>query len=425
MKNKKLDTICVQGAYSPKSGEARVCPVVKSTTFYYEKARDMADLFDLKTDGYFYSRIGNPTLNAFEEKLALLEGGTGAIACASGMSATLLAVLNVCNAGDNIVSASAVYGGTYNLFSVTLKKYGIETRFFDPNDDEDKIDALVDNHTKVIFAETISNPTIVVLDFDKISRVAKRHGVLFMVDNTLVTPVLCKPLEFGANVVLYSSSKYLDGHAVALGGAVVDGGNFDFASSDRYPEFNTPDESYHGLVYSNLGNKAFGTKCRVQMMRDLGAIMSPENAFLTNLGMETLALRMERHSSNAARIAEYLKNHPKVEWVKYASLESDPYHALAMKYMPAGQGGMLSFGVKGGAEKASAVMEGLNMIAIVTHVADVRSCVLHPASTTHRQLSKSDLDNIGIADNLIRLSVGIENIDDIIADLEGALSQIS
>ncbi len=424
MNNKKLDTICVQGAYSPRSGEPRVCPVVKSTTFYYEKAQPMADLFDLKSEGFFYSRIGNPTLSAFEEKLALLEGGTGAIACASGMSATLLAVLNVCNAGDNIVSASAVYGGTYNLFSVTLKKYGIETRFFDPDDSAENIEKLVDDHTKVIFAETVANPTIVVLDFEKLARVAKRNGVLFMVDNTLVTPVLCKPLDFGANVVLYSSSKYLDGHAVALGGAVVDGGNFDFASSNRYHEFNTPDESYHGLVYSTLGGKAFGTKCRVQMMRDLGAIMSPENAFLTNLGMETLALRMERHSRNAEKVAEFLANHPKVEWVKYGSLESDKYHVLAKKYMPNGQGGMLSFGVKGGAEAATAVMEGLNMIAIVTHVADVRSCVLHPASTTHRQLSKADLEAIGIADNLIRLSVGIENVDDIIADLDGALAQI-
>lgn len=424
MNKRKLDTICVQGAYVPKSGEPRVCPVVKSTTFYYEKAQDMADLFDLKSEGFFYSRIGNPTLNAFEEKLALLEGGTGAIACASGMSATLLAVLNVCNAGDNIVSASAVYGGTYNLFSVTLKKYGIETRFFDPDDTAENIEKLIDKNTKVIFAETVANPTIVVLDFEKIASIAKKHGVLFMVDNTLITPVLCKPLDFGANVVLYSSSKYLDGHAVALGGAVVDGGNFDFAASDRYPEFNAPDDSYHGLVYSSLGNKAFGTKCRVQMMRDLGAIMSPENAFLTNLGMETLALRMERHSRNAERVAQYLANHEKVEWVKYGSLEGDKYHFLAKKYLPNGQGGMLSFGVKGGPEAASLVMEGLKMIAIVTHVADVRSCVLHPASTTHRQLSKADLESIGIADNLIRLSVGIENIEDIIADLEDALSQI-
>lgn len=424
MMNKKLDTICVQGAYKPKSGEARVCPVVKSTTFYYEKAQDMADIFDLKSDGFFYTRIDNPTVACFEEKMALLDGGSCAIACASGMSATLLAVLNVCSAGDNIVSSSAIYGGSYNLFSVTLKKYGIETRFFDPDDSAENIEALIDGNTKVIFAETVANPTIVVLDFDKLAGIAKKHGVLFMVDNTLVTPVLCRPLDFGANVVVYSSSKYLDGHAAALGGVVVDGGNFDFASSDRYPEFNAPDESYHGIVYSRLGNMAYGTKCRAQLMRDLGAIMSPENAFITNLGTETLALRMERHSENARRVAEFLKNHPKVEWVKHPSLENDPYHALAEKYMPHGQGGMLSFGVKGGAKKASAVMEGMGMIAIVTHVADVRSCVLHPASTTHRQLSKADLDAIGISDNLIRLSVGIENVEDIIADLEGALSNI-
>lgn len=424
MSNKHLDTICVQGTYSPKSGEPRVVPVAKSTTFYYEKAQDMADLFDLKTNGYFYSRIGNPTVSAFEDKLALLDGGTVGIACASGMSATLLAVLNVCNAGDNIVSSNAIYGGTFNLFSVTLKKYGIETRFFNPDDSEESIDALVDSHTKAIFAETLSNPTIVVLDFDKLARIARKNGVLFMVDNTLVTPVLCRPRDFGADVVVYSSSKYLDGHAAALGGCVVDCGTFDFASSDRYPEFNAPDESYHGLVYSTLGSAAFGTKCRVQMMRDLGAIMSPENAFLTNLGMETLALRMERHCENAAKVAKFLENHPKVEWVKHPSLPSSPYYELGKKYMPNGMGGMLSFGVRGGAEKASAVMEGMKMISIVTHVADVRSCVLHPASTTHRQLSKADLENIGIADNLIRLSVGIENVDDIIADLEGALAQI-
>ena len=420
----KTETICVQGSYKPKSGEPRVCPVAKSTTFYYETAKDMADLFDLKTEGYFYTRLANPTVAAFEEKMVMLDGGTVGIATASGMSATLLTVLNVCNAGDNIVSSRAIYGGTHNLFSVTLKKYGIECRFFDPDDTEENIEALVDERTKMIFAETISNPTIVVLDFDKIARIAKRHKVLFVVDNTLVTPVLFKPLEHGVNVVVYSSSKYLDGHAAALGGIVIDGGNFDFSATDRYAEFNTPDESYHGLVYSSLGNKAFGTKCRVQMMRDLGAIMSPENAFLTNLGMETLALRMERHSENAAKVAEFLKGHKKVEWVKYASLKDSPYHALAQKYMPKGLGGMLSFGVRGGSEKAAQVMEGLKLIAIVTHVADVRSCVLHPASTTHRQLSSAELEKIGIADNLIRLSVGIENVDDIIADLEQALDKI-
>ena len=419
-----LDTICVQGAYKPKSGDPRVVPIAQSTTFYYEKASELADLFDLKTNGYFYTRLANPTVAAFEDKLAMLDGGTVGVATASGMSATLLAVLNVCNAGDNIVSTNAIYGGTYNLFSVTLPKYGIECRFVDPDASEEEINALVDDKTKVIFAETIANPTIVVLDFDKLASVARKNNVLFMVDNTLVTPVLCRPLDFGANVVLYSSSKYLDGHAVALGGCIIDGGNFDFTKTDRYKEFLVPDESYHGLVYASLGNTAFGVKCRVQMMRDLGAIMSPENAFLTNLGMETLALRMERHCENAKKVAEFLANHPKVEWVKHPSLKDNKYHALASKYMPKGQGGMMSFGVKGGSEKAAEFMEGLNMIAIVTHVADARSCVLHPASTTHRQLSKKDLEAIGIADNLIRLSVGIENADDIISDIAQALDKI-
>ena len=421
---KNLDTICVQGGYTPKSGEPRVTPIVQSTTYAYKTAGELADLFDLKADGYFYTRLANPTVDVFEKKLCQLDGGSCAVATASGMSATLLAILNVCGAGDNIVSSRAIYGGSYNLFSVTLPKYGIECRFFDPDDPKEKIEALVNERTKVIFAETIANPTIVVTDFDKLADIAKRNKVLFMVDNTLVTPVLFRPLDFGANVVLYSSSKYLDGHAVALGGCIVDGGNFDFSATDRYEEFLKPDESYHGLVYSTLGATAFGVKCRVQMMRDLGAMMSPQNAFLTSLGMETLALRMERHSSNAKAVAEFLSKHPKVEWVKHPSLEADPYHQLASKYMPKGQGGMMSFGVKGGSAKAAEFMEKLEMISIVTHVADARSCVLHPASTTHRQLSSSDLEAIGIKDNLIRLSVGIENPEDIIADIASALDKI-
>ena len=421
---KNLDTICVQGGYNPKSGEPRVTPIVQSTTYTYEKASELADLFDLKADGYFYTRLANPTVDVFEKKLCMLDGGSCAVATASGMSATLLAILNVCNAGDNIVSTRAIYGGSYNLFSVTLPKYGIECRFFDPDAPKDEIEALVDEHTKVIFAESIANPTIVVTDFEKLADIAKRNSVLFMVDNTLVTPVLFRPLDFGANVVLYSSSKYLDGHAVALGGCIVDGGNFDFSKTDRYEEFLKPDESYHGLVYATLGSTAFGVKCRVQMMRDLGAMMSPQNAFLTSLGMDTLALRMERHSSNARAVAAFLAKHPKVEWVKHPSLESDPYHKLASKYMPKGQGGMMSCGVKGGSQKAAEFMEKLQMISIVTHVADARSCVLHPASTTHRQLSKADLEAIGIADNLIRLSVGIENPQDIIDDIEQALASI-
>lgn len=421
---KKLDTICVQGGYKPKSGEPRVVPIVQSTTYYYEKASELADLFDLKADGYFYTRLANPTVDAFERKLTELDGGVMAIATASGMSATLLAILNIAGAGDNIVASKAIYGGSYNLFSVTLPKYGIECRFFDPDDTEENIEKLVDDKTRAIFAETIANPTIVVLDFEKLANIAKKHKVLFMVDNTLVTPVLCRPLDFGANIVIYSSSKYLDGHAVALGGVIVDGGNFDFSATNRYEEFLKPDESYHGLVYASLGKTAFGVKCRVQMMRDLGAIMSPENAFLTNLGMETLALRMERHCENAKKVAEFLNNHPKVEWVKHPSLKDNKYNALANKYLPNGQGGMMSFGVKGGSEKAAEFMEKLNMIAIVTHVADSRSCVLHPASTTHRQLSSADLIAIGISDNLVRLSVGIENAQDIIDDISQALDAL-
>ena len=399
-------------------------PIVQSTTYAYDTAAGLADLFDLKADGYFYTRLANPTVSALENKLTALDGGVCAIACASGMSATLLAILNVCNAGDNIVSARAIYGGTYNLFSITLKKYGIECRFFDPDAPADEIEALVDDKTKVIFAETLANPTIVVLDFDKIAKIAKDHKVLFMVDNTLVTPALFRPIEYGANIVLYSSSKYLDGHAVALGGVIVDAGNFDFSATNRYEEFLVPDESYHGLVYASLGKTAFGVKCRVQMMRDLGAIMSPQNAFLTNLGMETLALRMEKHSANAAKVAKFLSKHEKVEWIKHPSLEGDKYYELGKKYFPDGMGGMMSFGVKGGSAKAAEFMEKLKMIKIVTHVADARSCVLHPASTTHRQLSKADLEAIGIADNLIRLSVGIENAEDIIADIKNALESI-
>jgi len=421
---KKIDTRCVQSGYTPKNGEPRVVPVVQSTTFSYETAQSLADLFDLKSDGYFYTRLANPTVAAFENKIADLDGGSGAIACSSGMSATLLAVLNVCNANDNIVSSNAIYGGTFNLFSTTLKKYGIETRFFDPDDTKENIEKLIDDRTKVIFAETLANPTIVVLDFDKIASIAKKHKVLFMVDNTLVTPVLCRPLELGANIVIYSSSKYLDGHAVALGGVLVDGGNFDYKSTNRYEEFLVPDESYHGLIYADLGKTAFLTKCRAQMMRDFGTMMSPQNAFLTTLGMETLALRMERHSYNAKKVAEFLSKNDKVEWVKHPSLKTDKYYSLAQKYLPLGMGGMMSFGVKGGSEKAARFMENLKMIKIVTHVADVRSCVLHPASTTHRQLSKENLESIGIAENLVRLSVGIENIEDIIDDLNQALNNL-
>ncbi len=423
MKDLKLDSLCVQAGYSPKTGESRIPPICQSTTFFYGDTQAMADCFDLKSDGYFYSRLANPTVTALENKVAALEGGVAAIGCASGMSATTLAAFTVAGAGDNVVVSQACYGGTFNLFGTTLPKLGIECRFFDPDAPAGEIEKLIDDKTKLVFCETVANPSIVVLDFDKIAAICKKHGVLFMVDNTLATPALCQPKKYGANIVVHSSTKYLDGHAAALGGMIVDLGNFDFKGNDRYPSMNIPDESYHGLVYADLP-VAFATKCRAQMIRDIGAIMAPMNAYITYLGCDTLALRMARHSSNAKAVAEYLSKHPKIEWVKHASLPDNKYHALAEKYMPNGQGGMMSFGIRGSVEKCAKFMESLKMITQETHVADVRSCVLHPASTTHRQLSKEDLVKAGVPENLVRLSVGIENPEDIIADLEQALEQI-
>ena len=420
----KKDTICVQGGYRPKSGESRIPPVVQSTTFFYEKTQDMADLFDLKADGYFYTRLANPTVAAFEGKVAELEGGVAGIGCASGMAATTLMAFTLCGAGDNIVSSSAIYGGTFNLFAVTLPKLGIETRFFDPDAPAGEIEKLVDGRTKLIFGETVANPAIKILDFEKIAGIARKHGVLFAVDNTLATPVLCRPFEWGANLVIHSTSKYIDGHAAALGGMIVDGGNFAFKGNARYPAFNEPDESYHGLVYADLPAAQFATKCRAQMMRDMGAMMSPQNAFLSWLGCDTLALRMERHSSNAKRVAAFLAAHPKIDWVWHASLPENKYHKLAERYLPDGQGGMLSFGIRGDVKQAARFMEGLKLITQETHVADVRSCVLHPASTTHRQLTREELEQAGVPENLVRLSVGIENPEDIIADLGQALERV-
>ncbi len=423
MKNYHTETLCVQAGYKPETGESRIPQICQSTTFFYGDTQNMADLFDLKAEGFFYSRLANPTVEALEKKIAALEGGAYALGCASGMSAILLTVMTVCEAGDNIVCASEIYGGSYNLFSVTLPKFGIECRFFNADSPADEISAHIDQKTKMVFAETIANPAIVVLDFDKIAEICKKHGVLFAVDNTLATPALCRPFSLGADIIIHSTTKYMDGHAAALGGMIVDGGKFEFKNNKRYPAFNTPDESYHGLVYADLP-VAFGTKCRAQMMRDTGAIMSPQNAFLTYLGSDTLALRMERTSRNAEKVAEYLSKHPKIEWVRYSSLPDNKYHALAKKYLPSGTGGMMSFGIRGTAKDCARFMEALRLITQETHVADVRSCVLHPASTTHRQLSDAQLREAGIAPNLIRLSVGIENVNDIVADLEKALSAV-
>ena len=420
----KKDTICVQGGYRPQSGESRIPPVAQSTTFFYGSTQAMADLFDLKSDGYFYSRLANPTVAAFENKVAELEGGVAAIGCASGMSATTLMAFTLCGAGDNIVSSSAIYGGSFNLFAVTLPKLGIETRFFDPDAPAEEIEKLIDDKTRLIFTETIANPAIKIIDFEKIAKIAKKYGIVYADDNTLATPVLCRPFEWGANIAIHSSSKYLDGHAAALGGVIVDGGNFNFKGNPRYASFNEPDESYHGLVYADLPAAPFATKCRAQMVRDMGAVMSPQNAFLSGLGCDTLALRMERHSSNANKVAAYLAKHPKIDWVWHASLPDNRYHALARKYLPEGTGGMLSFGIRGDVSQAAKFMESLKLITQETHVADVRSCVLHPASTTHRQLTKEELEQAGVPENLVRLSVGIENPADIIDDIEQALAHI-
>ena len=423
MQKYKLDTLCVQAGYTPATGESRIPGICQSTTFFYGDSQAMADCFDLKNDGYFYSRLANPTVTAFENKVAALEGGVAAIGCASGMSATTLAALTVAGAGDNVLISQACYGGTFNLFGTTLPKLGIECRFFDPDDCAENIEKLIDDKTKFILAETIANPAIVVLDFDKISGIASRHGLLFIVDNTLASPALCQPKKYGANIVIHSSSKYLDGHAAALGGVIVDLGTFNFKDNPRYSSFNVPDESYHGLVYADLP-VSFGTKCRAQMIRDIGAIMAPMNAYISYLGCDTLALRMQRHSSNAKKVAAFLASHPKIEWVKHPSLADNKYHALAEKYLADGQGGMMSFGIDGDVKKCDKFMESLKLITQETHVADVRSCVLHPASTTHRQLSPEDLVKAGVPENLVRLSVGIENPDDIIADLAQALEKI-
>lgn len=419
----KIDTKCVQAGYEPNNGEARILPIYQSTTFKYDTPEEMGDLFDLKKDGFFYTRLANPTVAALEERISALDGGVGAMGCSSGMAATTLTVLNLCHAGDNIISLSTIYGGTYNLFSTTLPKVGVNCKFVEPTASKEEIEALVDDKTKLIFCETIANPAMYVADFDVLSSIAKKYGILLATDNTLATPVICRPLEHGANIVVYSTTKYMDGHASSLGGMIVDGGNFDFNGNPRYPDFNEPDESYHGMVYArDCGNKAFIVKARTQYMRDLGAMMAPMNAFLTYIGSDTLHLRMPRHSENALKIAEFLAQSPDVEWVKYGGLKTDRNYPLVQKYFDKGlASGMVTFGIKGGRSAAAKFQKALKIFKIETHIADARSCILHPASTTHRQLSDSDLIACGISDNLIRLSVGIEDGEDLLNDIKNAL----
>lgn len=425
-KDLKTATLCVQGGWKPGNGDPRVLPIFQSTTFKYDTTEQMARLFDLEEAGYFYTRLQNPTNDAVASKIAALEGGIAAMLTSSGQAANFFAVFNICGAGDHIVSSSAIYGGTFNLFAVTLKKLGIDCTFVDPDASEDEISAAFRSNTKALFGETIANPGMNVLDIEKFARVAKAHGVPLIVDNTFATPVNCRPFEWGADIVTHSTTKYMDGHAVAVGGAVVDSGNFDWeAHADKYPGLTTPDDSYHGLTYTKkFGKMAYITKATAQLMRDLGAIQSPMNAFLLNLGLETLHLRMKRHCENAQKVAEYLQRHPKVAWVRYCGLPGDKYHELAQKYMPDGSCGVLSFGVKGTRADAARLMDNFHFIAIVTHVADARTCVLHPASHTHRQLSDEQLIAAGVAPDLIRLSVGIEDADDIVADLEQALAKL-
>lgn len=419
------DTICVQGDYRPKNGDPRVLPLYQSTTYSYDTPEQLAFLFDSPKSGHIYSRISNPTVSALENKVTMLEGGVGAMATSSGMAATTLAVMTVCEGGDNIISLSTIYGGTYNLFNVTLKKYGIECRFVTPDSTDEDIEKLIDGKTKMIFAETVANPAMVALDFDRFARICKKHKLLFVVDNTLATPCLVRPFEHGANVIVHSTTKYMDGHAAAVGGLIVDGGNFEFDQNERYKDFYTPDESYHGVKYIEEGGAAaYILKARMQYMRDLGTSMSPFNAYLTNIGLETLHLRMARHSENALAVSRALALDPNVEWVKYPGLKNDKYHDIASRYFKGGYSGMVVFGVKGGRAKAEQFIKNLKLIKQVTHIADVRSCVLHPASTTHRQLSDSDLVACGITDNLVRLSVGIENKEDIINDVLSALSAL-
>ena len=425
-KNLKPSTLCVRGGWEPKNGEPVQPPIVQSTTFKYDNSEEMAMLFDLKKEGYFYTRLQNPTNDNVAKKIAALEGGVGAMLTSSGQAANFYAVFNICEAGDHIVTSNEIYGGTYNLFGVTMKKLGIECTFVNPESSEEEIQKAFRPNTKVLFGETISNPGCKVLDIEKFARIAHKNGVPLIIDNTFATPIICRPFKWGCDIVPHSTTKYMDGHATQVGGCVVDSGNFDWdAHADKFPGLTTPDESYHGLTYTKaFGKMAYMTKLTAQLMRDLGSIPSPQNAFLLNLGLETLALRVRQHCANAQKVAEFLHNDPHVAWVTYCGLKDDASYELGRKYLPKGSCGVMSFGLKGDRDTAIKFMDSLELINIATHVADARSCVLHPASHTHRQLSEQQLKEAGIAPDLIRLSIGIEDADDLIDDLKQALSKI-
>lgn len=421
--NWKLETKAVQAGYKPANGEPRVLPITQSTTYRYDTAQSIADLFDLKTPGHMYSRISNPTVEAFEQKMAALEGGVAAVATSSGQAANMLAVLNICPSGGHVVAAAGLYGGTINLFRHTLKKMNVEVTFVQQNASIEELKAEVRPNTRAIFAETLSNPALAVIDFEKFAAFANEVDLPLIVDNTFPTPFLCRPLELGAHIVTHSATKYIDGHATSVGGIVIDGGKYNW-NNGKFPELTEPDESYHGLSYlETFGESAYAVKLRVQLIRDMGCYLAPMNAFLAHTGLETLHVRMERHCSNAQALAEFLENHPQVSWVNYPGLKSNSQYARAQKYLPKGCSGVLCFGVKGGAEAGEKVMNSLKLAAIVVHVADVRTSVLHPASMTHRQLSEEALVEAGVPSDLIRVSVGIENIDDIKADFDQALNK--
>lgn len=421
----KQGTICVQGAYRPKNGEPRVLPIVQSTTYKYDSSVEMGDLFDLKKSGYFYSRLQNPTNDTVAAKITMLEGGVAGMLTSSGQAANFYAVFNIAQAGDHIVSSSAIYGGTYNLFNVTMRKLGIDFTFVSPDATEEEIQAAFKPNTKAVFGETISNPSLDILDIERFAKVAHKNGVPLIVDNTFATPINCRVFDWGVDIVTHSTTKYMEGHASTIGGVIVDSGNFDWTQNDKFPGLTTPDESYHGITYSDtFGKGAYITKATVQLMRDLGSMPSPHDAFLLNVGLESLHLRVARHCENAKKVAEYLKNHDKITWVNCAMLEDDKQYAKAQKYMPNGTCGVVSFGIKGSRAAATKFMDSLKLAAIVTHVADARSCCLHPASTTHRQLTDEQLKECGVTPDLIRFSCGIEDCEDIIADIEQALAQI-
>lgn len=424
--NSSIETKCIHEGWKPKNGEPRELPIYQSTTFKYDSSDDMGKLFDLEADGYFYTRLQNPTNDMVAAKICAMEGGYAAMLTSSGQAANFYAMFNICENGDHFIASSSIYGGTYNLFGVTMKKMGIECTFVDQNISEEELDKYFKPNTKAVFGETITNPTVSVLDIEKFAKAAHKHGVPLIVDNTFATPVGCQPFAWGADIVTHSTTKYMDGHAVSVGGCIVDSGNFDWmAHKEKFPGLTTPDESYHGITYAErFGKGAYITKATAQLMRDFGSIQSPQNAFYLNLGLESLAVRMERHCSNALAVAKFLKASDKVAWVRYPDLEGDEYHELAEKYLPKGSCGVLAFAVKGGRGKAIMFMDSLKFASIVTHVADAKTCLLHPASHTHRQMTEEQLMEAGVSPDLIRLSVGIENVGDIIADLQQALDKI-